>query len=279
MPTPADQIPGGLTGLARTVADLKRQLAELRASRRATATAIGSGGITVQSTPDGPKIVLAAEGAIPEAGGTPPAVMVYSGSEAETTPGGLTIYVTDGVLGTVPGLLLVTPDLGYDTASVQLTGGASDDDAPSAELRAGRSFFSVDHGTGTATLWLDSAMTGVDFDAAGARPSAETWTALPLNNGWTSYGSSFQPPVYQRQIDGTVQLAGLIAPGTLTAGTTVATLPAGYRPTADHIYRVSAGAATAVADIYVRSSGALTIQNTAGTVVWLSLSTIRFPLI
>lgn len=47
MPTAGDQLPGGVTGLARRVADLARDLRELRAARRLESASIGAGGLRV----------------------------------------------------------------------------------------------------------------------------------------------------------------------------------------------------------------------------------------
>ncbi|MFJ2631051.1 hypothetical protein ACIO6U_03680 [Streptomyces sp. NPDC087422] len=47
MPTPADQLPPDLTTLARQVADLRRELSELRAGRRLESAAIGAGGLKI----------------------------------------------------------------------------------------------------------------------------------------------------------------------------------------------------------------------------------------
>lgn len=62
--------------------------------------------------------------------------------------------------------------------------------------------------------------------AAGNDPVAETWHALTLSNSWTGtlrYKKvpSPSPAVY---------VSGSLTPGTKTDGTTVATLPSGYRP-------------------------------------------------
>ena len=276
MPTPADQLPGGVTGLAQRIATLERALRELRAARRLEAATIGKGALTVQATPGGPSIALTATGPIPFSGDTyPPAVVISSGDSAELTPGVLTGHVADGELGPVPVVLITCPDLAYGLAYLELAGGGPAGDSPTVALAAGDSNLAL--GATELTCYLAGPGVGITMDSAGARLSTETWTTLPLDNGWTAYGSPYQSPIYRRQIDGTVQLSGLIAAGTTTVGTTVATLPIGYRPASDHVFKTSAGAATAVADVYVRSSGAITIQNVAGTVTWLSLSGVRFP--
>ncbi len=47
MPTPADQLPGGTQQMARDIADLKKQVRELRAARRLENAAVGAGGLRV----------------------------------------------------------------------------------------------------------------------------------------------------------------------------------------------------------------------------------------
>lgn len=97
--------------------------------------------------------------------------------------------------------------------------------------------------------------------------------ALALAGGWTPTGAPWAQPT-ARLISGTVMLSGVITPGTLTAGTVVATVP--YRPAADMAVRVST-LTTASADLYILASGDITIQNTTGTVTAVSLDTIRYP--
>lgn len=105
-----------------------------------------------------------------------------------------------------------------------------------------------------------------------------TWQSLTLNNGWNAAGGTWAAPTVRRQPDGTVQLLGSILPGTLTGGTVVATLPAGYAPQDDLEWRVGGGASTASADLYViAASGTVVLQNVAGTVTRISLSDISFP--
>lgn len=50
-------------------------------------------------------------------------------------------------------------------------------------------------------------------------------------NGWTDFGGGFQVGQYMKDRTGRVFLRGLLAPGTVTAGITLFTLPAGFRPT------------------------------------------------
>ncbi|MFE1321584.1 hypothetical protein [Kitasatospora phosalacinea] len=159
--------------------------------------------------------------------------------------------------GGTPVLTLTSPDLGYGAASVQVRGVSADGRVPA-------SF--------TATIG------STVFTIGGTGAFLEAWAPLSLANGWTAAGGSWAAPVQRRQADGTVQLAGEITPGTLTAGTTLFTLP--YPPgLGDHTFRVPGGAAAAWADLYIsKATGAVTIQNTTGTITRLGLSAVRYPL-
>jgi Tfp pilus assembly protein PilE len=57
-----------------------------------------------------------------------------------------------------------------------------------------------------------------------------TWTTIPLVNSWVAYSGSFASPQYTKTADGMVTLKGLIRSGTITSGTVIGTLPAGFRP-------------------------------------------------
>jgi hypothetical protein len=64
MPTPGDQLPTDLTTLARKVADLQRELRELRAARPLESATVGAGGLGISqggrlymATPAGPRML------------------------------------------------------------------------------------------------------------------------------------------------------------------------------------------------------------------------------
>ncbi len=59
------------------------------------------------------------------------------------------------------------------------------------------------------------------------------WIAATLENSWVNYGSGKAAASYTRDPLGIVRLRGAIKNGTTTAGTTILTLPAGYRPAHD----------------------------------------------
>lgn len=276
----SDLLPGGPTALWSAVRKLQKELRELRAARRLENATIGAGGVTAQAPGGGPSVALAAASPIGiDAGyGTvdhPPAVVFASNAPGEIHPGVMTAYQQSVGDTWVPVVVHQTADTGSGIAQLMLLGGWTDGDVPIAYLTAGAhqlilgdGIFYVNFGDGT----------GMTMDFSGARLNGEEPQSLPLGSGWSGFGGSYQDPLYQRMIDGMVQLSGTIRPGTLANGTVVATLPVGYRPLFDHIYKVAAGVSGVHADLYVHSSGTITIQNTVGAVTFLSLSGIRIPL-
>lgn len=271
MPLKSAQLPPTLSSLWETVKKLQRDFAEFRSARTLeNATVAGGQGLVVQNGGTGPSVQIT-----PDAQSTgQPAVLISTGDATENTPGVITANL--GLLNgsPVPWLEVLCPNTGTGTAATYMQGGSPAGDSPVWEAKAGDSvlIFSND------ALDMNIANgSNVTLDGSGLYFSSEGWQSLTLNNGWTTYGGTFQAPIFMKKIDGMVQMAGMIAPGTTTNGTQVATLPTNYIPVGDHIFRVSAGAA-ASADVYIRNTGAVQIQNTSGTVQWLSLSQIRFPL-
>jgi Tfp pilus assembly protein PilV len=101
-----------------------------------------------------------------------------------------------------------------------------------------------------------------------------TWTAPTLQNSWVNYGSGWTGAGYTKSPDGIVALQGLIRSGTVTSGTTIATLPSGYRPSETIICDVVTNPNT-YARIDVLSTGAI-ITREAVTNGFLSLAGCEF---
>lgn len=103
---------------------------------------------------------------------------------------------------------------------------------------------------------------------------SDAWQLLPLNNGWSTHGGGYAGAYASMSRDGWVTLKGLIDPGTVGAGTAVATLPQSY------MYPVEAELFTVVTsggqcNVQINTSGAIT-QFDALASGFLSLSGIRF---
>lgn len=99
------------------------------------------------------------------------------------------------------------------------------------------------------------------------------WTALAFSNGWRDYGAGFETGAYRRLND-ICFVRGLITGGTITTGTVIATLPAGFRPGGDTHTVVAANASFAIVNI---STAGLIKANTNIQSNWTSLSNISFP--
>lgn len=79
-------------------------------------------------------------------------------------------------------------------------------------------------GKSTSRVIIGDANAGVDI-------KVEAWQSPTLLNGWVNYNtSSFNPAGYFKDSFGVVHLRGLIKDGSVTAGTVLFNLPAGYRP-------------------------------------------------
>jgi hypothetical protein len=103
------------------------------------------------------------------------------------------------------------------------------------------------------------------------------WIALPLSAGWTYFGVPFEQPAY-RKVGDVVQLQGLLQGPATSGPSTIATLPAGYRPKRQHVLIApcSVGQASAgLLRVDAQIDGTITCALT-GTAWWLSVSGLWF---
>lgn len=103
----------------------------------------------------------------------------------------------------------------------------------------------------------------------------EGWNNLTLNNGWVA---DVETPQYKLMADGTVLLRGNMMNGVTANGTQIATLPAGYRPTAQ-TRLITAEKQTGLSwrHIGISSAGVVTVFN--ATTAHICLDGARFPVI
>ncbi len=94
-----------------------------------------------------------------------------------------------------------------------------------------------------------------------------------LQNGFTNAPGGSPGLQYWWAFDGTLHLAGMVGAGTLTDGTVVFTLPAGYRPAANQIAVI--GTANGFARIEVRSDGQVRLYGGAGAGSYLSFAGVE----
>ena len=65
-------------------------------------------------------------------------------------------------------------------------------------------------------------------------PNPTNWFPASLINGWQDFGGLWVPARYRLDEDGMIHVQGMIRNGTATPGTTVFTLPVGFRPDWDY---------------------------------------------
>jgi hypothetical protein len=85
-------------------------------------------------------------------------------------------------------------------------------------------------------------------------------TSLSLLASWVEYDASWLPAQYHKDAAGVVHVIGAIKNGTVTAGTVIATLPAGFRPAevAGPFLTYSDGGTVS---FYVATNGDITAQS------------------
>lgn len=100
-----------------------------------------------------------------------------------------------------------------------------------------------------------------------------TWTPLPMSSGWVAFDAvSYPTPEYTKTPDGVVSVKGMIKSGTTTFGTTIGTLPAGYRPKEKQVILCVGNYAYCRVDVQV--DGRITVEVVNAT--WTSLN-FSFP--
>lgn len=131
-------------------------------------------------------------------------------------------------------------------------------------------------GPDTLSKALDGDRIRVDISGlpGSSAPTALTWNALALLNLWVNYDTAnYANPQYAKDSEGVVHLRGVIKDGTATAGTVLATLPVGYRPTKRHVFAIVASEAIEVVDIL--TNGNIVLSTAAGA-TFLSLCGLTF---
>jgi hypothetical protein len=106
-----------------------------------------------------------------------------------------------------------------------------------------------------------------------ANKAQEAWIAPTLLNGWVNFGSGNIEASFYKDEFGVVHLSGLIKSGTTTGGTTLFTLPIGYRPP------LSINFITADVDgfarLFITNTGVVGIDANVSN-IYLSLNQISF---
>ncbi|MET8982147.1 hypothetical protein ABZX85_41845 [Streptomyces sp. NPDC004539] len=140
MPLRAESLPGNPRALWEAVRQLQRAVRELRASRSlehaslssGALSVLGSAGQTLRLVPVSPTGVTLPDGSVVY----PPAVAFLS-HPGDLAAGALTAYRKPTTGGSVPVLLLLSPQTGMATAGLTLQGGETGGEAAVATLAAG----------------------------------------------------------------------------------------------------------------------------------------------
>lgn len=99
------------------------------------------------------------------------------------------------------------------------------------------------------------------------------WTAATLLHGWANFGAGNADAQFYKDSLGVVRLRGVIKSGTTTPGTTIFTLPAGYRPVVNNPVACTANGAHC--ELTINASG--NVDTAAGaSAVYTSLAGITF---
>lgn len=141
-----------------------------------------------------------------------------------------------------------------------------------------RNFFSKRNFTDVSNGAVDAfrpVVLGIDgYLDPSLHGSFGAWTGLTYTNSggttWTDYGGVYQPGQY-RIVGDMVYLRGLCK-RTAGAGTTIATLPAGYRP-ATYTQLVSTKASGGIARIDIATSGTIIDADAVGA-TWITLNLV-----
>ena len=131
-------------------------------------------------------------------------------------------------------------------------------------------------GTKISSSDIDGYLNDLNTRVSALSPIVPTWMPLTGANGWTSHGGGFGVPAAAKTPDGRVQLRGMFAGGTLTNGTPVTTLPAGFAPSSILEFPVDANPqASTLAVVDIDTNGVVKIYG-AATNGFLGLDGISF---
>ncbi|MGV9891745.1 hypothetical protein [Streptomyces sp. NPDC003395] len=177
MPLRAKSLPGDLRTVFEELKDLRRAIAELRASRGladasipSSMTATGQNGQSVGLNVVSPTGITLPDGSVIY----PPSVTMRS-ANGDATAGILASYRKPTAGGTVPATVLLTPVAGPTGAGLSMQAGEESGETPFAQLAAGAATLKVTPTSLTVTLSSGVALT---FSAAGL--TAAGTTAAPI---------------------------------------------------------------------------------------------------
>lgn len=174
---------------------------------------------------------------------------------------------TDGLM--VPGTLTNETRI-FDLPTASLPAQYHHLPAPSASW----AFVGIDYRSTTRGLLAKGIGSSYQSGTANYIASSySSWTTMTLSSSWVAYGGVFTTPQYTKTSDNLVTLKGMIRNGTITNGTTLLTLPAGYRPKERLLFTAISNRAHARIDVL--PTGVVQLQ-AGGNATWLTFDGISF---
>jgi len=98
------------------------------------------------------------------------------------------------------------------------------------------------------------------------------WVNFTYTGTWVDYGGGYNPGSYRKDALGYVHLRGLVKSG--TDGTSITTLPTGYRPEYRHLFVVESNDLAGRLDVL--TDGTVIPQAATTNPAWVSLDGITF---
>jgi hypothetical protein len=129
---------------------------------------------------------------------------------------------------------------------------------------------SDDNTTATWAAALNSLITVHNASGQYLVAPDTSWIAPTLLNSWVNFGAPYAVAGYRKDAEGWIWLRGLIKDGTVSAATSILTLPSGYRP-ADQL-RLPIDSNGAHGSLIVFASGSVTCA--VGSNIYLSLNAV-----
>lgn len=108
--------------------------------------------------------------------------------------------------------------------------------------------------------------------------NTETWHVNSLSNSWVDNGSPYATNGFRMMPDNTVQMRGALKNGTKVDGTAMFTLPTGYRPPFRKIFPAPIATNGVSGWVLIEPTGVGSCYGIGAAAAFITLDTIRFPL-
>ena len=109
----------------------------------------------------------------------------------------------------------------------------------------------------SANPFIDVHCTTLNTDSVVFSGADNSWQTVTFENGWSEFSASF-PVRYRKLDDHTIEIRGLLKPGTYAA--TAFTLPVGYRPASSLIFASQGDLQNKTSQLRIGSDGTVKIQ-------------------